>query len=72
MPDHANHTIKLLTRRKMARASLTIVVGTAAAVMAAAGTAHAGYGACSKDNCPAYSGNAELCANCGHHYRDHW
>lgn len=71
MSEHDNHTAKLFSRRKMTRASLTIVVGTAAAVMAA-GTARAGYGPCSKDNCPAYQGSADLCGNCGHHYRDHW
>ncbi len=33
-----------------------------------------GYGACSAwgCNCPAFMGNGNLCANCGHNYSFHW
>ncbi len=33
-----------------------------------------GYGACSLRgcNCPSYTGQADLCGNCGHKYSDHW
>ena len=33
-----------------------------------------GVGGCSYSgcNCPAFTGNADLCGNCGHNYATHW
>ncbi len=33
-----------------------------------------GFGKCSVSgcNCPAFTGNADLCGNCGHNYAAHW
>jgi hypothetical protein len=33
-----------------------------------------GYGACSTSGCPCrgYTGNQQLCTNCGHNYTQHW
>ena len=71
MSDGDNGRKSLFTRRAAAKATFKVVVGTAAAVLAAA-KAEAGYGRCSKCNCPAYEGNGNICDNCGHNYKAHW
>lgn len=73
MSDGNDDKPALFSRRRAAKATLTVVVGTAAAVLAAS-EAKAGYGACSVSGCycRGFMGNQDLCANCGHQYGMHW
>jgi hypothetical protein len=70
--DHDNRPARLFSRRNAAKVTLRVAVGSAAALIAAAQKAEAGYGRCSKCNCPAYEGQANTCGNCGHSYASHW
>ena len=59
-----------LSRRSGARYALSAVLAALASLIP--GKAQAGYGACSKCNCPQYEGNQNQCGNCGHAYAAHW
>jgi len=60
-----------VTRRVGARYLLSAALAAAASLIAST-RARAGYGKCSKCNCPAYEGNQNVCDNCGHNYSAHW
>jgi uncharacterized paraquat-inducible protein A len=71
MCDHDHSHDTKLTRRTAAKYSLYALLAALAAAIPGK-QANAGYGRCSKCNCPEYSGNQALCGNCGHRYEDHW
>jgi hypothetical protein len=64
--------------RPTRRSVLKFVCATTAAgvaTVAAASTASAGWGNCSKCQCPAFEqsyDNPNICSNCGHNYDAHW
>jgi hypothetical protein len=69
---------KNITRR---HAVASVFVGVAAPASATrfvaeaiqdGATAPQGYGNCAECACPGYTGNAQVCQNCGHNYRAHW
>ena len=60
-------------KRRGAVRNLALGLGLAAAGFLAPRRAHAAYGKCTVSGCYccAYSGQGNLCANCGHQYSDH-
>ena len=72
MQDHDNYKARVFSRRNAAKVSLRVMVGSAAALIAATQKADAGYGRCSVCNCPGYAGSGNTCGNCGHNYQAHW
>lgn len=66
-----------LTRRKALTTVFAAIVIPAAAPQTGAAVMGGepvpqGYGQCSQCACPAYSGSAQVCQNCGHNYAAHW